>query len=102
MKSIFSLRPSGVLENEVGVRTDWNRGFGLVGEDGIPKQGTFLPMGDLYRASACEEQHARMDVRDEERMPDADLGELAMPETFLLQVLRSVPLLYQYPHAERA
>lgn len=40
-----------------------------------------------------------MDVRDEERMADADLRERVMTETFLLRHSGSVALLYQHRRA---
>jgi hypothetical protein len=57
-------------------------------------------VGELDGTVACEENHARMDVCNEERMPDTYLGEFVVAEPFVSQVARCITVLNQYRHSQ--
>ena len=96
-----SVQTGDSLQDEIRIWADWDLGVALAGGDGIPRQLTFLPEHELCGSAARERDHPRMDVGDEEQMPDADLGEFVVPETFVGQVGARVALLDQNRHAFR-
>jgi len=96
-----SVRTGNLLQDEIRICADWDLGVALAGADGIPRQPTFLPEHELCGSAARERDRPRMDVGDEERMPDADLREFVAPETVVGQVGGRVALLDQKRHAFR-
>ena len=96
-----SVRTGDLPQDEIRVWAAWDLWVALTGGAGIPRQLTFLPGHELCGSAARERDHPRMDVGDEERMPDADLGEFVAPETFVGHVGGLVALLDQNQHAFR-
>lgn len=94
MESIFSLWATLMLQDKVRIRTDGDRGCAVAG-NGIPKRRTFIPVGKRDGTDPRKEQHTRMNVGDEKRVPDADLGELVMAESFFCEDLRRIAVLDQ-------
>src|SRR5580658_3066773 len=95
MYLILSVRTPRILKGEIRVGTDRDHGSVVAGNNRIPKRRTFLPVRKFCGTGTREQEHARMDVRDEERMPDANLSEFVISEALRGKVARRVSVFDQ-------